>query len=213
MILAGCLIEKEEARKLGRLGVKDSKQLTQKRREFLENKINEVAEDIEIAVIKPKKIDDSITRGLKLNELEAVFCAKIIDKINSRYLKKDSKNKKQKIKVILDCPSVSLVKWKNFLLMKIKELSNLEIFCEHKADKNYPSVACASILGKCQREREVAKLKKKYGNEIGSGYTSDSLTIEFLKKNHNKYKDDGIFRKSWETWKRIVREDNQEKLV
>jgi len=41
MILAGCLMDEETEAKLKKLGVKDSKQLTQKRREFLESKIKE----------------------------------------------------------------------------------------------------------------------------------------------------------------------------
>ncbi len=211
MILAGCLIEKSKARELSKLGVKDSKQLTQKRREFLEGEIKESAEDIEVSVCSPKEIDSWNDKGLKLNELEAEHCAKIIDKLNSRLLEKNKT--KKKVKVILDCPSVSLVKWRDFLMTKIKELSNLDISCEHKADVNHPAVAAASVLAKCQREREMGKLRKKYGDKIGSGYTSDTLSVEFLKKNHHKFKDDGIFRKSWETWKRIAGQEGQRKLV
>ena len=36
MVLAGCLITEETEKELKRLGVKDSKQLTKKRRAFLE---------------------------------------------------------------------------------------------------------------------------------------------------------------------------------
>ena len=39
MVLAGCLIKEEDEKYFKSLGVKDSKALTQKRREFLELKI------------------------------------------------------------------------------------------------------------------------------------------------------------------------------
>ena len=42
MILAGCLIDKKDEKYLKSIGVKDSKDVTPKRREFLEEKIKEI---------------------------------------------------------------------------------------------------------------------------------------------------------------------------
>src|SRR3989339_111963 len=103
-------------------------------------------------------------------------------------------------------------KWNDLLKTKIKNLSNLEISCEHKADENHIAVSAASILAKCVREEEMQKLREKYGNEIGSGYTSDPSTQQFLKKHAKKYNDDGIFRKSWATWKNANNSLNQKTL-
>lgn len=200
MVLAGCLVNSSAEREFKKLGVKDSKQLTQKRREFLENKIKELAKTFEIAILPPVQIDSSNEDGIKLNELEAIAIAKIINEINK------SPYNINKIKVIIDCPSTSILKWTDFLKTKIDNLSTLEIHCEHKADQNHISVSAASVLAKCVREREMQKLKEIYGEEIGSGYTSDSLTIRFLEKNCERHKDAGIFRKTWMTWKRIYRE-------
>ena len=96
--------------------------------------------------------------------------------------------------------------------MQINNLSNLEISCEHKADRNHISVSAASIIAKSVREQEMDKLRKKYGSEIGSGYTSDPLTSKFLEKYIKKYDGDGIFRKSWITWKNAVSKAGQKKL-
>ena len=57
MVLAGCLIDDETERKFKRMGVKDSKQLTPKRREFLAEKIKEDAETFEVVLAKPDEID------------------------------------------------------------------------------------------------------------------------------------------------------------
>ena len=57
MVLAGCLINEGPENELKKMGVKDSKQLTQKRREMLAEKIREKAETFEIILVHPDKID------------------------------------------------------------------------------------------------------------------------------------------------------------
>jgi ribonuclease HII len=203
MVLAGCLIDDKTATKFKRWGVRDSKQLTSKRREFLAEKIKEEAEAFEVVMADADEINTKQDSGTNLNMLEALKTAKIINKIN--------KNQK-KIKVVVDCPSTSIVKWRDFLRTKIKDLSNLEVICEHKADKNHASVSAASILAKSAREKEMDKLKKKYGKEMGSGYTSDPSTSKFLTNNANKHKNSGIFRKNWTTWKKAQAKSEQKKL-
>lgn len=203
MALAGCLVDEETGKEFKKLGVKDSKQLTDKRREFFADIIKQKAIDFEIVLINPNEIDGKNSHGINLNDVEAIACAEIINKINKGF---------KEIKVIIDCPSVSIEKWKNFLKTKIKDLSNLEIICEHKADKNYVEVSAASILAKSAREKEMNILKKKYGEEIGSGYTSDLATCRFLEKYAEKHKEAGIFRQTWETWKRACAKLEQRKL-
>jgi ribonuclease HII len=200
MVMAGCLIEKKHERYLKKIGVKDSKQITPKRREFLKDKILEVVENFEVIKIFPEQIDKKNLEGTKLNELEGENFSKIINKLNLG---------KEKIKVYIDCPSTSIQKWSDFLKTKIKNLKNLEIHCEHKADKNHVVVSAASILAKSQREKEIAKLKEIYGEKIGSGYCSDPLTKKFLEENAIKLKDKNLFRKTWITWKNAAKEKEQ----
>lgn len=203
MVLAGCLMNEEAEKEFKKLGVRDSKKLTQKRREFLEKIIKEKSEAFEIVLAFPDEIDGHNPRGINLNDIEALKTAEIINKINRGF---------GKIKVIVDCPSPNITKWKDFLKTKIENLSNLEISCEHKADLNHICVGAASILAKCVREKEMAKLKEKYGDEIGSGYSSDPLTCRFLEKHAHKYKHDGIFRQTWDTWRKVCANAEQRKL-
>src|SRR3989344_3730001 len=203
MVLAGCLVDSETEKEFKRLGVKDSKQLTQKRREFLEEIIKEKSKSFDIVSITPEEIDTSNKEGIKLNEVEALAAAKIINKLNTG---------DEKIKVIVDCPSNSINKWRDFLKMHIKNLSNLEISCEHKADINHISVSAASILAKTKREAEMEKLKEQYGKEIGSGYGADPTTKKFLAKNANNKKHQKIFRKTWSNWKQANNNMGQKKL-
>ena len=203
MVLAGCLIDDKVEKEMKKLGVKDSKQLTQKRREFLAEKIKELAETFEVVLAFPDEIDGKNHDGINLNALEAIKMAEVINKINKGF---------GKIKVVVDCPSVGIEKWRDFLKTKIDNLSNLEVVCEHKADVNHVAVSAASILAKCVREIEMGKLKEKYGNEIGSGYCFDPNTIKFLEKNIHTHENEGIFRKTWSTWKEACAAEQQKKL-
>jgi ribonuclease HII len=204
MVLAGCLLTDKTQRELKKLGVKDSKQLTPKRREMFAEKIRGVAETFEIVMSKPVEIDDSLNNGTNLNKLEAIKTAEIINKINKGY---------EKIKVVVDCPSTSIASWSDFLKTHIENLSTLELSCEHKADQNHVAVSAASILAKSTREKEMDKLKEIYGTEIGSGYTSDPTTVRFLEKYAKKHQNKGIFRKTWETWKKAFEKISQRKLI
>jgi len=207
MVLAGCLITEETEKELKRLGVKDSKQLTKKRRAFLEALIKEKAKAFSVQVTYPSEIDGKGNDGINLNDLEAQMAAKIINDIN---VVKNSNG--TKIKIVIDCPSTNRTKWRDSVRVKINNLSNLEISCEHKADVNHVAVSSASILAKEEREREMDILRKKYGDHIGSGYSSDPKTTTFLKKNLKKLEHKGIFRKSWKTWKRLKQDTGQKKL-
>jgi ribonuclease HII len=203
MVLAGCLIDEETEKEFKRAGVKDSKQLTQKRREFLAEKIKSSAETFEVVLAYPDEIDGTNNHGTNLNALEAIKMAEVINKINKGF---------NKIRVVIDCPSVNIEKWKDFLKTKINNLSNLEVVCEHKADVNHIAVSAASILAKCTREKEMDRLKEKFGNEIGSGYCSDPKTYKFLKQHIKEHEDKGIFRKTWGTWKEVCAIAEQKRL-
>ena len=203
LILAGCLIDEKTRKEFKKIGITDSKDLTKKRREVFEEIIKEKSIGIEYQIITPEKIEEYNKKETKLNEVEAIYVAKIINKLNK---------KQNKIKIVVDCPSVNRVKWCDYLKTKVKDLSNLEVSCEHKADQNHVSVSAASIIAKCIREKEMDKIREKFGNEVGSGYTSDPLTQKFLKKYAKKYANSQIFRKTWITWQKAYNELAQEKL-
>lgn len=202
MILAAVLLDKSGEDTLKKNKVKDSKMLLHPSRIRLSKIIKETSLAYQVAKSSPEEIDTFIRKGTNLNTIEAIKAAELINSLN---------NGKEKIKVILDCPSNNRSSWKKTLMGFIDNIENLEIICEHKADVNHTSVSAASILAKVEREEEVAKLKVKYGN-FGSGYASDPTTQEFLKSNGQKLKNSGIFRKSWETWKSLFPEKDQSTL-
>lgn len=196
MILAGVLLDENGKTALKKANIKESKQVIHSTRIKMAELIKESVLAFHIVKSSPEEIDFSIKTGVNLNTLEAKKTAEIINTLNSG---------KNKIKVLVDCPSTNIKAWKKTLMGFVNEKNNLDVSCEHKADVNYIEVAAASILAKVAREEEVELLKeeyKKYGN-IGSGYPSDPITKEFLKKHGNELSNSGIFRKTWKTWKAL----------
>jgi ribonuclease HII len=196
MVMSIVMMDQKDEFKLEILGVKDSKQLTPKKREELFSLIKETVKDFKIVIIEPGEIDRAVhSDESNLNWLEA---DKTVEFINS--MKVD--------KVILDCPSNNISEYKEYIKNKINN-KNIDLVVEHKADENHLIVGAASILAKVTRDKEIERLKRKYKVDFGSGYPSDPFTVQFLEKNYDKYP---FFRKSWASWKRIAINKNQKKL-
>ncbi|AJF62753.1 MAG: Ribonuclease [archaeon GW2011_AR20] len=196
LFICGVLIEEKDTSKLKKIGVKDSKLLTHKKRIELAKEIKKIAKKYKIVQIKPEEIDKAVSHdhGMNLNWLEAHKTALIINELNPD-------------KAIIDCPSPNTRKYQEYLLNLLNN-KNVELVVEHKAEKYYP-VGAASILAKCAREEEMDDIKKKYGN-TGPGYSSNAITQKFVKENFDRHPE--IFRKSWSTWKNHAQAKNQKKL-
>ena len=203
MVLSGVLIDKEIEKEFEKFGVKDSKMLTPKRRKVLADIIKKKAISYKILIAFPEEIDSFVGKKVNLNHLEAIKSAELINKINKKL---------DKIEVAIDCPSPNIKKWKDYLLTHLKNPKNIQLKVEHKADKNHLSCSAASILAKTTRDKEIDKIKKKIGIDFGSGYSSDPITIDFIKKHSKKYKDKGFIRKSWQTWKNNNSKKEQKNL-
>ncbi len=179
LVVAGVAISKSKIKKLASMGIKDSKQLSPKQRNLLYKKIIEFADDYYISKINPKTIDRSVNRH-ELNNLEAKYMAKVISKLHADMSFVDS------------CD----VNPKRFG-RKISSLTgNSKIHSHHKADAKYVIVSAASIIAKVSRDKEILRLKKKHA--VGSGYPSDSTTVQFVKyyiEENNSVPD--FVRRSW----------------
>jgi len=210
MALAGVLIPEELEETFKELGIKDSKQVPAEKRKLLEKEIKFQAIDYHIALTSATELDNMMNSGTNLNKVEAQKAAEIINKLLAQL---EDKYKDEKIKIIIDCPSTNLESWKDYLINHILVNGNIEISCEHKADINHIAVAAASILAKQAREAELVKLKKSIGKDFGSGYQTDPKTMKFLEEHSKEHEHDGIFRKSWQTWKNQVAKREQKGLL
>ena len=197
LVMCGVLIEEKDEAKLKSIGAKDSKLLTPKTRELLFDQIKGMIKDYKIIIIPPAEIDKVLlSKDSNLNWLEADTSAKLINA-----LKPD--------KAVLDCPSPNIPAYKAYVKKKLDN-KKIVLVAEHKADVKFPVVSAASILAKVTRDREIEKIKKKIGINCGSGYPSDEVTKEFLKKHYKDFPD--IFRKTWASYKRVAGVKNQKKL-
>ena len=198
LVMVGVLIKEEDEEKLKKIGVKDSKLLTKQQRDYLFKKIIKIAEKYQILIVQSEEVDQAVNgyEGLNLNWLEAEKSIEIINSLNPG-------------KAIIDCPSNNISKYKNYLTTKI-ENKKINLILEHKADFNYPVVAAASIIAKVTRDNEIEKIKSKIKTDFGSGYMSDSKTVDFLEKYYEKHED--LFRKSWAPYKKALNKKFQKKL-
>ncbi|MEM3312980.1 MAG: ribonuclease HII [Thermoplasmatales archaeon] len=165
---------------LHEIGVKDSKKLSQKRREYLFEQITKVSDSVDYTIVSEEEIDGAVIKN-ELNILEARIISRMI---------------KNGMEYVIDCPDVDEVRFTELL---ISLTGNHKIRAEHKADEKYPTVSAASIVAKVIREREIGNIKAQLG-DFGSGYPSDKRTIDFLRSYYEKYRSlPPHIRKSWKT--------------
>ena len=203
LVVAGVMIKEEKLPVLARLGVKDSKLLSAKKREALAVEIAGLAEKHVTVKLLPVEIDRAVESGRKLhklNRLEAQTMAKIIEA-----LKPDE--------AFVDAADVLEERFRQHIQEGLS--FKAKIIAEHKADKTYVVVSAASIIAKVERDKEIATLTDEYG-DFGSGYLADSRTTRFLKQwlqAHDEYPD--CVRKSWKPAKRAKNEQGsvQKKLA
>ena len=186
LVIAGISLDKKNLRKLSSLGVKDSKKLSPKLREYLYKKIIKIVDNYYVAKIPPRTIDVSVRKHC-LNNLEAKYMAKVVSKLNPDISYVDS------------C-DVNPIRFGR----EISKLSdNHKIKSYHHADSRFVVVSAASILAKVTRDGAITKLRKDH--DLGSGYPSDSKTVKFVTKFYKKNQIMPSFmRKSWKPVQRIV---------
>ena len=186
MVIAGISIEKKNIPKLRKLGVRDSKKLSPKKRELLYKEIIKLVDDYHVIRIPPKTIDKYVFEH-NLNHLEAKKMAAVITHLKSEISYVDS------------C-DVNATRFGR----EISDLSNKsKVRSYHYADSRFVVVSAASILAKVSRDRSIARLNKNY--EFGSGYPSDKKSVNFVKKLVSAKKPlPSSVRKSWKPVQKIL---------
>lgn len=194
LVVSGVTIDDES--RLSDMGVKDSKQLTPARREELAVQIRSIA-DVESVLVPAEEIDN-LREEMTMNELEVYLFTSVVDKLRPSV-------------AYVDSADVDAGRFGNDIKRGLG--FDIEIISKHKADDLYPVVGAASIIAKTVRDDEIKKIGAEIGQEIGSGYPSDPITVEFLQKwIREKHDSPPHTRRSWETIKRMMRLNNVKKL-
>ncbi|WP_457549910.1 ribonuclease HII [Archaeoglobus sp.] len=185
LVVCGVMCDEETVELLKDMGVKDSKKLDRAKREELYNVIKSLCK-VEILKISVEDLN-RLMECMSINEVLKRAYVEIIKSLRTKV-------------VYIDCPDVNVERFKH----EIEERTGVEVFASHKADEIYPIVSIASIVAKVERDFEIDKLKKIYG-DFGSGYPSDRRTIEFLSSYLREHKSfPPIVRKRWKTLKRLT---------
>lgn len=203
LVIAGVLISASQTKELAAIGVRDSKLLAPETRSQLATKIKGLATKISIVEVQPREIDEVVLHGRrlrKLNFLEAKLMAQVIAELAPR-------------KVYVDASDVNEERYGATILDFLPAgLKSVRIVSEHHADRTYPVVSAASIIAKVRRDEVAEALRREYG-DFGSGYVTDSRTLDFLRewrRKHTEYPP--IVRLSWKTIKELEREIGQGRL-
>ncbi|MBQ3737143.1 MAG: ribonuclease HII [Candidatus Methanomethylophilaceae archaeon] len=163
LVVGAVYVEDDDV--LRSIGVKDSKKLTPRRREAMYDEIISAVEGYSIITLSAEEIDAKRERT-SLNMVEMEMFAEAVSRMPVT-------------RVYVDCPDPNEEKFGNMLSVRI---NNTPVTARHKADDTYPVVSAASILAKVTRDRLIAEISEEFGENIGSGYPSDPVTIAFIEK-------------------------------
>ncbi len=188
IVVAGLMVDDDTP--LKQLGVKDSKKLTPSRRLELVDQVKSLGK-WEVLTVSAEDID-TLRQSMTMNVMESKLFATVIEKLGPNVAFLDAADTNEEL----------------FGRYVAKELaSDVKIISRHGADDVYPVVSGASIIAKTTRDAEVERIQDELGTEIGSGYPSDSRTINFLKEWYSEHKEmPPHTRKSWKTVNRIINE-------
>ena len=196
MFIGGFVTDEKDLDRLEDLGVKDSKKLSDSRREGIRKDLGEIGDSI-VEEFTASSID-SMMEGMTINRIEIKGFARVIDQADPD-------------KVVMDLPEPDAEEF----IDKIKKSMNsdstdIEFTAEHGADDSFPVVSAASIVAKSARESHVEELHSKYGYDFASGYPHDKPTINFLERYLDQ---EGELppetRRSWSTAERLIDQHQQ----
>ena len=184
LVFGAVALSPEQRKFLEAQGVKDSKDISRKKR----LKLYEIIKQNSIAHAtlhySAKRIDQ-LRKKMTLNEIEIQGMVDVLVKLNTT------------VEVIyIDAADVNPKRFGE----RIQQFFKAKVIARHKADRDYIVVGAASILAKVERDLEIKKIEEKVGKPIGSGYPSDEATRAFLLQYYKKHKSFPEWvRKSWKT--------------
>lgn len=191
LVVCGVLCDEKEIEQLEKIGVKDSKKLSPKKRDEIYSKLKSMVE-YEAVIFNAIELDEKM-QSKTINEILMDAVAEIIKKFNPDVVYVDSFDVKPER-----------------LSEELKNKTGKKVIALHNGER-IPVVASASIIAKTIRERLVEELKKIYG-DFGSGYASDERTIKWLEERLKRGELPEIVRKRWKTVENLRKKLGQKKL-
>jgi ribonuclease HII len=192
LVISAFAIDAENVKMLRELGVRDSKLLSSKARVSIYNELLRIADACSIRIAEPRVIDRYVS-GRALNILEAEMFASAIAEVKPSLAYMDACD------IDVDRFSRRVAE----MLSRYRLADNVMLSSSHKADSKSLVVGAASIIAKVTRDNAIKELKSIYGN-IGSGYPSDRVTMEFINRLVSRGITAEFVRYSWRPVKRMI---------
>jgi ribonuclease HII len=197
LVVCGAHIDQRSLASIESMGLKDSKKLSAKKRESFAAELKEMLE-FELVVLSSDTIDARVGSEDNLNSLEVNCFADAI-----RAVKPGT--------AYVDACDVNAERFGHNIRRNLD--FDLEIVSCHEADNKYPIVMAASIIAKVHRDALICEISEKIGEDVGSGYPNDPVTIEFLKGYYRKNKRlPDCCRRTWKTCDAIIADCLQARL-
>jgi ribonuclease HII len=193
MVICAAAINPLEEYKMKELGVKDSKKLTPHQRERLYPKVAHMCK-YSCTKVTAQELNVLMEKHT-LNEIEAMKIAQLIDSLAL-----------PGATAYVDSPDNVPAKFAKRVEKYMKTRHRL--VSANKADDLYLIVGAASIIAKVTRDREIEKIKKELGIDFNSGYTSDLVTQDYIRRRGEFPALLPYLRKKWST----LRKERQKKL-
>ncbi len=164
LVVGGFCISADRLDELVAVGAKDSKLLTPRARERVFAGLESLGTRADV-VLSPRTVDRAVSRG-GLNDLEADAFARLIRELAPEVAYVDACDPNER----------------RFGL-RVARLAGgtTRVIARHHADRDFPVVGAASIVAKVRRDRALARLRERLGEELGSGYPSDPRPIRFVR--------------------------------
>ena len=187
LVVGGFLVRSDRLGELRAAGARDSKSLSPARREEVYAALGTLGECWAIAV-SPPEIDRFVARG-GLNRLEAREFARLVRRLAPDAVRVDACDTNE---------------FRFGALVRRLAGGKIPVVARHRADRDDPVVGAASIVAKVERDRRIARLRRRLGMDFGSGYPSDPRTVEFLRSAwFSRAVRPAFVRWSWGTMQRV----------
>jgi ribonuclease HII len=197
LVVCGAHMDQRSLSQIESMGLKDSKKLSPKKREAFATALKEMLK-FELIVLPTEAIDARVGSEKNLNVLEVNCFADAIRAVKPGI-------------AYVDACDVNAERF-GFNIRRSLDF-DLKIVSCHEADNKYPIVMAASIIAKVHRDSLIAEISEALGEDVGSGYPNDPVTIEFLRSYYTKHrKMPDCARKTWKTTGTIIADCLQARL-
>ncbi|HTT16625.1 MAG TPA: ribonuclease HII [Thermoplasmata archaeon] len=188
LVVGAVAVPREASAGVAATGARDSKTLSPVRREEVLARLERCA-SLRALEAEPAEIDRHVA-GHRLNELEARLFGRLAREFAPAEARVDA------------CDANA----RRFGASVAHHAGpHVVVLSRHRADALDPLVGAASIVAKVRRDRAIRDLAAALGEEVGSGYPSDPVTVAFVRRYVRRADARPPWlRSSWATTRRVI---------